>query len=66
MHKEHVVEMVVSIIKETDLDPCVEKTTKDLGASCLLTFLGCVLFSNFLLYCRSLADGCLVFRHWCV
>ena len=32
MHKEYVVEMVESIIKETDLDPCAEQTTKDLGA----------------------------------
>ena len=24
MHKEHAVEMVQSIIKETDLDPCVD------------------------------------------
>lgn len=26
-HKEHAVEMVVSIIKETDLDPCAKQTT---------------------------------------
>ena len=32
-HKEHVVEMVESIIKETDLDPYAEQMTKDLGAS---------------------------------
>ena len=32
MHKEHAVEMVQSIIKETDLDPCADKMTKDLGA----------------------------------
>ena len=32
-HKEYVVEMVESIIKETDLDPCAEQMTKDLGTS---------------------------------
>ena len=35
MHKEHVVEMVESIIKETDLDPWAEHATEDLGASSL-------------------------------
>ena len=32
-HKEYAVEMVNSIIKDTDLDECGEHTTKDLGAS---------------------------------
>lgn len=32
-HKDYVVEMVDSIIKETDLDPCTNQTTEDLGAS---------------------------------
>ena len=32
-HKEHIVEMVESIIKETNLDPCAEQMTQDLGAS---------------------------------
>ena len=32
MHKEHVLEMVESIIKETDLDLCAEQMTEDLGA----------------------------------
>ena len=31
-HKEHAVEMVDSIIKETDLDPCADQTTENLGA----------------------------------
>ena len=34
-HKEHAVEMVESIIKETDLDRCVEQTMEDLEASSL-------------------------------
>ena len=33
MHKEHAIEMVESIIKEMDLDPCTEQTIKDLKAS---------------------------------
>ena len=32
-HKDYAVEMVNSIIKETDLDPCADQTTEDLGAS---------------------------------
>ena len=32
-HKEHAVEMVESIIKETNLDPCAKQTIEDLGAS---------------------------------
>ena len=35
-HKEHAVEMVESIIKETDLDPYAKHTIEDLGASGLL------------------------------
>ena len=30
-YKEHTIEMVDSIIKEMDLDPCANQTTKDLG-----------------------------------
>ena len=33
MHKGYIVEMVESIIKETNVDPCVEQETKDLGTS---------------------------------
>ena len=32
-HKDYAVEMVNSIIKETNLDPCADQTTEDLGAS---------------------------------
>ena len=32
-HKDYVVKMVNSIIKETDLNPCAEQTLEDLGAS---------------------------------
>lgn len=34
-HKDYVVRMVNSIIKETELDPCAGYTTEDLGASSL-------------------------------
>ena len=33
MHKDCAIEMVDPIIKETDLDPCANQTTEDLGAS---------------------------------
>ena len=32
-HKDYAVEMVILIIKETDLDPYDEHTSEDLGAS---------------------------------
>ena len=35
MYKWYVVEMVESIIRETDLDPCAEQEIEDLGVSCL-------------------------------
>ena len=43
-HKGYTVEMVESIIKETDLDPCVEQDTEDLGASSLFDLSGVRLF----------------------
>lgn len=33
MHKDYVVEMVDSIIKEKNLDPCADQTIVGLGAS---------------------------------
>ena len=33
MHKEHAIEMIESIIKEMDLDPCTEQLIENLGAS---------------------------------
>ena len=32
-HKEHAVEVIESIIKDTDLDPCAEQMTEELGSS---------------------------------
>ena len=33
MHKEHAIEMVESIIKDVDLDPCAEQMTEESGVS---------------------------------
>jgi len=54
--------MIESIIKETDLDPCAEQLTEDLGASGLFD-LARVCFSYILHYFRvcSLAGGCFCF-----
>ena len=58
-HKEHVVEMVKSINKETNLDPCAEEMRKDQGASGLFDLVK-VRFSHTLFHFvfSSLADGC--------
>ena len=32
-HKEYAVEVIKSIIKDTDLDPCAEQTIEELGVS---------------------------------
>ena len=66
-HKEHAIEMVESIIKETDLDPFAEQTIEDLGASGLFD-LSRVRFSQTFFHSivHSLADSCLDFRCWCV
>ena len=57
MHKGYVVEMVESIIKETNVDPCAEQETEDLRTSSLfylsrvsllpneLFFIVCLFFS---------------------
>ena len=60
-HKEHAVEMIESIIEDTDLDPCAEQLIKDLGASGLFD-LARVCFSYILLYFMfvSFADNCFV------
>ena len=60
-NKEHTFEMVESIIKDVDLDPCAEQTTKELGVSGLFDLSRVRPF--FFLF---LANGYLVFRRWCV
>ena len=67
-HKEHVIEMIESIIKEMDLDLCVEQMIEELGASSLF-YLSRVrpFFQTFFYFIvHSLVDSCLVFRRWCV
>ena len=66
-HKEHAVEMVESTIKATDLDPCAEQTTEDLGASALFNLSRVrPFFKLSFTVVHSLTGGCLVFRHWYV
>ena len=58
-HKGYAVEMVESIIKETNLDPCAKQETEDLGASGLFDLSRVCSFprlSYFVVY--SSADGC--------
>ena len=62
MYKEYAIEMVESIIKEMDLDPCAEQETEDLGASGIFD-LSRVCFFPKLFYSvvYSLADDCISF-----
>ena len=58
-HKGYAVEMVESINKEMDLDPCVEQETEDLGASGLFDISRVCSFTRlFYSIVYSLADGC--------
>ena len=56
MHTEHAIEMVESIIKEMDMDPCAKQTTEDLRASVLFDLSRVpFIFSNFVpFFCYSL------------
>ena len=67
-HKEHVVKVIKSIIKDTDVDPCVEHMTEELGASGLFDLAWVRLFFSFffLFIYYSIADGCSVCRRWSV
>ena len=49
-HKEHAVEVIKSIIKDTDMDPCVEHMTEELGASGLFDLAWVRLFFSFFFY----------------
>ena len=62
MHKENAIEMVESIIKETNLDTCVELLMEDLRASGFFD-LAKVCFPHTLFYFvfSSLSDGCFCF-----
>ena len=47
-HKEHAVEVIESIIKDIDMDPYADQTTKELGASGLFNLSWVCLFLSFL------------------
>ena len=49
-YKEHTVEVIKSIIKDTDVDPCVEHMTEELGASGLFDLAWVRLFFSFFFY----------------
>ena len=59
MHKEHAVEMIESIIKETDLDPCTVKTTEDLEVLGLFNLSRVLFFKYFFILLCSI----LLFMH---
>ena len=66
-HKEHVIEMVESIIKDIDLDPYAEQMTEELGALGLFDLSRVRLFFKLsFTVVHSPVDGFLVFRRWCV
>ena len=50
-HKEHAVEVIESIIKDTDVDPCVEQMTEELRTQAFLTLHGYISsFPSFFLF----------------
>lgn len=59
--KDYAIEMVDSIIKETNLDPCADQTTEDLGASSLydLSRVCPLKLWFYALFIHSFPDGCL-------
>jgi len=64
-HKEYAVKMVESIIK--DMDPCAEQMTKELGALGLFDLSRVRPFLKFsFTVVHSLANGCLIFKRWCI
>ena len=67
MHKDHAVEMVDSIIKETNLNLCANQTTKDLGVSGLFDLSRVCSFSQTILhlFVHSFTDGFLDPKRWC-
>ena len=58
MHKEHAIEMIESIIKEMDLDPCAEQLIENLGASGLFDLARvCFPYTLFYFVFSSLDNG---------
>ena len=65
-HKDYVVEMVITIIKETDLDPCGGHILEDWGASGfydLSNVWSHHLYSTLIIL--LILTTMLCFRHWC-
>ena len=66
-HKDHAIEMIESIIKDTNLDPCAEQMTKELGALGLFDLSRVHTFFKFsFAFVHSLAHSCLALRNICV
>ena len=55
-HKEHAIEVIESIIKDTDMDPYAKQTIEELGAMGLFDLSWVRLFFFSFFYC-SIADG---------
>ena len=55
-HKDYIVEVIKSIIKDKDMDPCAEKMTKELGASGLFELAWVRLFLFSFLFCLFTAQ----------
>ena len=60
-HKGYTVEMVESIIKQTNMDPCAEQETKDLGALGLFDLFRVCSFKQLYFIVCSSADDCVPF-----
>lgn len=62
-HKDYAVEVMESIIKDKDVDPCAEQATEELGALGLFDLARVRFFLPFSLYSFlcSIADSCFVF-----
>ena len=62
-HKDYAVEVMESIIKDKDVDPCAEQATEELGALGLFDLAWVRFFLPFSLYSFlcSIADSCFIF-----
>ena len=68
-YKDYAVEEVESFIKLTDIGPCDQLGTEDLGASTLFDLARVCLLPQVKLvlsFSSSLIDACIFFKPWCV
>ena len=68
-HKDYAVKEVKSFIKPTNIGPCDQLGTKDLGASALFNLARVCLLPQVKLVpslSGSLTDACIIFRPWCL